>query len=218
MARVWHMDNGSHRPHSFHASNGEAGKGWTWLWVGQLLWCQEAALGWLSLVDTVGYTRTECLYPWETDTKPADGETDAQTDTANILPSSMSWSSVRKRMMLGRMLRTLRSLCWRDLRRYPERYPEPSATGKIPARTSRRRRGRGAKSPRPAILKICRHFPRSSLSHTGVLVNLRNRTHTHQTWWKIADPSPSQPLLGALPCKYTHLGWSQLVNKSLMMH
>lgn len=63
MARVWQPDNGSHRPPSFHASDRGAGKGNTWLWVGQLLWCQEAALGWLSFADAGGYTWTKCLYP-----------------------------------------------------------------------------------------------------------------------------------------------------------
>lgn len=95
-------------------------------------------------------------------------------------------------MMLGRMLRKWRSLCRRDLRRYPDRYPEPWATGRIPTRTRRRRRrGRGAESPRPAITLPCSHLFSPSF-HTSESaapsLNLRdrtqretykNKTHTH---------------------------------------
>lgn len=151
----------------------------------------------------------------------------------NLLPSSMSWSSVRMRMMLGRTLRIWRSLCRRDRRRYPDRYPEPWATGRIPTRT-RRRRGRGAESPRPAIMLLCSHLLSASFhTHTSAApsLNLRdgarketdkNKTHTHmhthKTWWRIADAGLAQPLQGALPYKCTRLGWAQLVNQSLMMH
>lgn len=145
-------------------------------------------------------------------TKPTEGKTDAQTNSkglieGRILPSSMSWSSVRNRMILGRMLRTWRSLWRRDLGRYPDRYPEPWDTGRIPTRTSRRSRGRGAKSPHPAITAICSH-DLSPLSHTQEsAASTQPKSHTQmQNMMKIADASLAKPLLCALPSKCTRLG------------
>lgn len=148
----------------------------------------------------------------------------------NSLPSSMSWSSVRIRMMLGRTLRMWRSLCGRDLTRYPDRYPEPWATGRIPTRSRRRRRRRGAKSPCPAIMTMRSHLlcplfhtqksapPSLDLGDRTQEESDKNKIHTNKTLGKISDGSLAKPLQGTLPYKCTRLGWCQLVNQSLMMH
>lgn len=102
--------------------------------------------------------------------------------------------------MLGRMLRTWRSLCRRDLRRYPDRYPEPWVTGRISTRIRNRRRRRGAESARPAILLPCSHRLSPSFHRqesAAPSLNLRDiymlsnvHTHFHNTYFLVCKNTP----------------------------
>lgn len=242
MARVWHIDNGSHRLPPFHASNGAVGKGSTWLWVGQLLWCQEAALGWISLADSVGSALTKNPYPWEIGTKqPPRGRCTAHTDD--------------KRQTHAGKQKSYPVLCpdhqwgwgwcwvWRCGRDGPSEdetcgdtrtgTQSPGSQETLPA--GQGGAGEMGKGPRAPTRPFC--YPSvnpSVLGFTRWSRQLRQPDRTQRDWWgqrdtrlhKHADTQKpckpaadlAQPLQGALPYKCTRSGWAQLVNQSLMMH